>query len=64
MLAPKGRSIKGQMRYANSCNARFILVIGEKELEENSVSIKNLNDSSEIIVDLTPGKILEVLKEK
>ena len=64
VLAPKDRSIKGQMRYANSCNARFILVIGEKELEKKSGSIKNLSDSSEIIVDLTPEKILEVLKEK
>jgi len=63
ILAPKNRSIKGQMRYANSCNSENVLIIGEKELEKSSALIKNLKDSSEKPVDLSPKNILKILKK-
>ena len=64
ILAPKNRSIKGQMRYANSCDSKNVLIIGKNELEKKSASIKNLNDSSEKTVELSSKNILKILKEK
>ena len=64
MVAPKGRSVKGQMRYANSCNAKFVLVIGEKEIKQKFAYLKSLNESLELSVGLTPESIFEILKNK
>lgn len=36
------RSIKAQMKYANKINARFSAIIGESELEEKVLQVKNM----------------------
>lgn len=48
-----GRSFKAQMKYANKLGAKFLCVIGERELETGMVSLKNMADGSqkEISVD-------------
>jgi len=42
-----GRSLKSQMRQANSLGARYALVLGEKELSSGSVTVRNLADGSQ-----------------
>ena len=42
-----GRSLKSQMRQANALGARFALVIGEKELADGSVTIRDLSAQSQ-----------------
>jgi histidyl-tRNA synthetase len=42
-----GRSVKAQMREANRQNAPFVLMLGEDELAQNSVTLKNMADSSQ-----------------
>lgn len=37
-----GRGVKAQMKYANKIGARFSAVIGENELEQKKVTIKNM----------------------
>lgn len=37
-----GRSVKAQMKYANKIGARFSAIIGENELEQKKISIKNM----------------------
>ncbi len=41
------RSMKAQMREANRMNASYAIIIGENEMNENKVLIKNLGDSSQ-----------------
>ncbi|MBT3863406.1 MAG: histidine--tRNA ligase [Chloroflexi bacterium] len=53
VLAPK-RSMKAQMRYANQQNASNIVIIGDREVENGVVSVKNLaqgGDQSEVALD-------------
>ena len=38
-----GRSLKAQMREANRSRARFALIVGDNELETDSVALKNLD---------------------
>ncbi|MCC3754590.1 histidine--tRNA ligase [Staphylococcus capitis] len=37
------RKIKGQMKQADRLNAKYTIVIGDQELENNSIAIKNMN---------------------
>jgi histidyl-tRNA synthetase len=39
----RGSALKGQLRRANSLGARVVLILGETELAENSVQVKDLD---------------------
>lgn len=39
----EGKSLKGAMRLANDLNARYVLIIGEDELKEDSVTLKDMS---------------------
>ena len=41
------RSMKAQMKQAGKSNARFALIIGEDEVKNNTVTVKNLTDSEQ-----------------
>ncbi len=47
-----GRSIKAQMKYADKIKARFSMVIGDTELENNSAKLRRMDDGTEKIVPL------------
>lgn len=47
-----GRSLKAQMKYANKCGARYVVVIGEEEAASNSALLKNMNTKTETRVSL------------
>ena len=38
----EGKSLKGAMRKANDLSAKFVLIIGENELKNNSITLKNM----------------------
>ena len=46
------RGLKAQMRYANKIGARYSIVLGDNELENGSVRLKNMSDSSEKEISL------------
>ena len=46
------RSIKAQMKYANKINARYSMIIGESELEEKSVKLKEMESGDEVTIPL------------
>ena len=41
-MAPAGKSMKAQMRYANRANAKYAIIIGNREIEQNVAAIKPL----------------------
>ena len=41
------RSMKAQMKQAGKSNAKFALIIGEDEVKNNTVTVKNLTDSEQ-----------------
>ncbi len=47
------RSMKAQMREANRSNAKYAVIIGEDEVKENKVILKNLKESKQEEVLLT-----------
>ena len=42
------RSLKSQFKYANKINAKFVITIGDDEINENKISIKNMDNSEQI----------------
>lgn len=46
------RSVKAQMKYANKINARYTVIIGENELNENNARIKNMETGEQTEVSL------------
>lgn len=46
------KSIKSQMKYANKIGAKFVIVIGDNEIENNTVVIKDMNNGDDTTVSL------------
>ncbi|WP_371370748.1 histidine--tRNA ligase [Sporomusa aerivorans] len=47
------RSLKAQMKYANKYPARFVVLIGEDELRQNKVMLKNMETGNQELIDKT-----------
>ena len=43
VLAPAGRSLKSQMRYANSLGIPYALILGEDEMKNGSVILRDMS---------------------
>ena len=48
----QNRSLKAQMREANKLNARYVAIVGDSELEEKRVTIKDMKSSEQIEVSM------------
>ena len=47
-----GRSLKAQMKYADKKNARFVLILGDSEIESRKCMLKNMQTSEQNEVSL------------
>lgn len=56
-----GRSMKAQMREANRMGAAYVLIVGQSEMESGRYALKNLETSSQALLDL--DALIEVLHE-
>ena len=54
------RSVKAQMKYANKVGAKYAMVLGDDELQENKAVLRNMNTREEKEVEL--DKLIDVLK--
>jgi len=55
------RSIKAQMRNAGKMNVKFVVIIGESEIESGKVMLKNMTNSEQ--QEVAMEQLVEVLKE-
>ncbi len=55
-----GRSMKAQMKDANRENARYTVIVGDNELENNKFTLRNMHESEE--AQLSLSEILDKLK--
>jgi len=47
-----GRNFKTQMEYANTVNADYVLIVGEKELESGLLSLKDMRSGEQVSLSL------------
>ena len=59
-----GRSLKAQMKYADKCNCRYSIVVGESEIADKKAVLKNMATKEEKVVSLSNlDEIVNVVKE-
>lgn len=56
------RSMKASLKYADKINSKFLMVIGEDEVNGGKANIKNMATGEEIETDLEVTKIIENIK--
>jgi histidyl-tRNA synthetase len=56
-----GRSLKAQMKYANKLNVRYTIILGEDELKNGKVKMKNMDTGEESAIEL--DKIYDEISE-
>ena len=47
------RSLKAQMKYANKYPAKFVALIGEDELAQQKIMLKNMETGGQELLDMT-----------
>ncbi len=57
-----GRSLKAQMKYANKINSKYVIVIGDSEIDENLVKLKNMETGNEEEIKLSD--IVSIMKDR
>lgn len=55
------RSLKAQLKYADKLNARYSIVLGDDEVDQNKAKLKNMADGSETLIDIDPGRLAAAL---
>ena len=62
IMAPAGKSMRAQMRYANRANANYAVIIGNREIEQGVAAVKPLQfDGEQLSVDLQADAIAKAL---
>lgn len=56
------RSIKAQMKYANKIGANYAVIIGESELEERNIKLKEMETGDEVTIPLE--QFVQVFKNR
>jgi histidyl-tRNA synthetase len=62
LLTPGDRSLKAQLKAANRAEARFTIILGENEVEAGQATIRNMEDSRQLQVNLVD--LVTWLKER
>ena len=55
------RSLKAQFKYADKNNAKFVLTLGDDEVETKKAKIKNMQSGEETAVELNADEIVKVI---
>jgi histidyl-tRNA synthetase len=53
----EGKSLKSQMRYADSLHANFVLILGEDEIEKGIITLRNMKNKSQQELPLDPSAL-------
>lgn len=61
-IYPESSKMKKQMTYANNKNIPFVILVGESEVEEGVVSLKNMESGDQ--EKLTPDQLIKKLTEE
>lgn len=56
-----GRSLKAQMKYADKANAKFVIVVGDNEIEQNEAEIRNMRSGEREKIALNVEDIINAI---
>lgn len=61
LISFEQKSFKAQMRKANQLNAKYVIILGEEEIKEGMISVKNMADGKQ--QKIKENEIIEFLKK-
>ena len=53
------RSVKAQMKFANKLGSRYTVILGDNEISEKKIRLKNMDEGTETEIELSAEKIAE-----
>lgn len=56
------RSLKSQMKYANKTGVRFVIVLGDNEIDNNEAFLQNMQTGEKIKINLSIDSIIDNVK--
>lgn len=56
------RSVKAQMKYANKINAMYTVIIGDTEIEQNNVELKQMQQGT--VENVALSDLLQVMQQR
>ena len=62
-IYPETTRFKKQMKYANNKGHEFIIILGENEIESNTITLKNMTNGEQQNID-TVEKLVEIIKNR
>ena len=57
------KKLKAKMKYADRLNVKYIIVLGEDEINNNKLKIKNMITGEEVETEINYDKIVELIKK-
>ena len=57
------KKLKAKMKYADRLNVKYIIVLGEDEINNNRLKIKNMITGEEVETEINYDKIVELIKK-
>ena len=57
-----GRSLKAQMKYADKAGAKYVLVVGDNEIEQNEAELRNMSSGERVKVELSIDAIINAIR--
>ncbi len=60
----EGKSLKSQMRYADSLGAGFVLILGDEEISKNVIIVRNMKNKDQFELPLDPPGIAVELRQR
>jgi histidyl-tRNA synthetase len=59
--APGNKSLKAQLRQANTCGVRYTIIIGEEEIKTGTIQVRRMDTSQQETIP--QSKLMEILKQ-
>ncbi len=59
-----GRSLKSQMKYADSLGSDYVLILGDGEIEKKAIIVRNMKDGTQKELPLDPDTIPVILSTR
>ena len=57
-----GRGLKSQLKYADKLNAKFVLTLGENEIQSNVAKLKNMETGEQFDIRLDENFLSDFMK--
>ena len=62
ILGPSSKNLRRQLKYASSINSTHVIIIGDEEIQKNSLIIKDLTSGIQNRIPNIPDEIIKILK--